>query len=357
MYCPIHNPSGGDYDPQRSQYKNRRHALTSEYGSGSVTLISTEKVPIAQQPYKPPEFFSPTAAGVVQLNNTKKITTDFAAITVTFGQEAKKTYVFNAKLLPSNSPARQISTALQYLTEERLYSRHERWVKQQRSGTNWVNSPTYGSVDLVRCHNDGKHHTPPSPGPVVGSTLWENHDISQAVTSQFVYITGFADKMISQREDKVFEYLAEQVKVIAEQQSLTLEERRALLLDRIARVNREMFISKFDNDTTPSNANDIIFHPLDLVSATINWVGPNQVDDVFVTRDNTSDLRDWFMSHDEFHTPNKQMFVNNGFIPASFENDGSIYMKSNVRMMPFHINEERLFVEATNDGNAKYFKW
>ena len=123
MYCPIHNPSGGDYDPLKSQYKNRRHALRKEFGSGSVTLISTERVPVVQQPYRPPAVVPQNAAGVVQLDNTKKITTDFAAITVTFGNEAKKTFVFNAKLLPSNSQARSIATALQYLTEERLYSR------------------------------------------------------------------------------------------------------------------------------------------------------------------------------------------------------------------------------------------
>lgn len=357
MYCPIHNPSGGDYDPQKSQYKNRRHAMTNEYGRGSVTLISTEKVPISQKPYNPPEVFSKDAAGVVQIDNTKKITTDFAAITVTFGSESKKTYVFNAKLLPSNSPARQVGTAIQYLTEERLYSRHERWVKQQRTGTAWVEAPTYGSIDIVRCYHDGKYHTPPSPGTFVGHSPWEIPEVSQAVTSQFVYMTGFKDKMVSQFEDKVFEFLANQVKTVAEQQNLTLEERRILLLDRIDKVNREMFIDKRDNSTTANNANDIIIHPLDLVGSTIKWVGLNRVDDVFVTRDNTSDMRDWFMPHDTFHIPNKQMFVDTGYQPASYETDGSVYIKSNVRMLPLYINEEKLHVESLLEDGSKYLYW
>lgn len=357
MYCPIHNPSGGDYDPQKSQYKNRRHALRQEYGKGSVTLISTEKVPIVQRPYNPPAVFSPDAAGVVQIDNTRKITTDFAAITVTFGNEVKKTFVFNAKLLPSNSPARSAVTAFQYLTEERLYSRMERWVKQQRSGTKWIESPTYGSVDVVRCYNDGKNHTPPSPGPLAGQKMWETTTENQAVTNTFAYMTGFRDKMIAQTEDKVFEFIANQVKTIADQQGLTLEERRILLLDRIDKVNREMFLHKKDEGNVSSNVNDYIIHPLDLVGSTIHWVGPNQVDSVFVSTENTADLRDWFMPHDEFHVPNKQMFVDSGFVPATFEQDGSIYIKSNVRMMPFYINEERLYVESTSTTNSKYFKW
>lgn len=357
MYCPIHNPSGGEYDPQKSQYKNRRHSLRQEYGGGSVTLISTEKVPIVQQPYKPPTVFSPDAAGVVQLDNTKKITSDFAAVTITFGNESKKTFVFNAKLLPSNSSARAVGTALQYLTEERLYSRAERWTKQQRAGTAWMDSPTYGSVDVVRCHHEGKYHTPPSPGPTVGQELWETDGIGQAVTNQFVYLTGFKDKMISQHEDKVFEFVTAQVKQIAEQQNLTLEERRLLLLDRIDKINREMFLDKRDEVTSANNVNDIIIHPLDLIGATIHWVGPNRVDDVFVTNENTSDLRNWFMNHDEFHVPNKQMFVDSGFIPATFEPDGSIYIKSNIRMMPLYINEERLYVESLTDGAVKYTNW
>lgn len=357
MYCPIHNPSGGDYDPLKSQYKNKRHALRQEYGTGSVTLISTERIPVVQRPYSPPAFFSPDAPGVVQIDNTRKITTDFAAITVTFGTEVKKTFVFNAKLLPSNSQARSIATALQYLTEERLYSRAERWVKQQRSGTNWLDSPTYGSVDAVRCHHEGKYHTPPSPGPIDGMPLWEDVAVSQAVTNQFVYLTGFKDKMISQHEDKVFEFLDAQVKQIADQQGLTLEERRILLKDRIDKVNREMFIGKNDVEGSASNVNDFIIHPLDLVGATIHWVGPNQVDNVFVSTDNTSDMRDWFMGHDTFHIPNKQMFTDAGYMPATFETDGSIYIKSNVRMMPFYINEERLYVESKSTDNTKYYNW
>lgn len=357
MYCPIHNPSGGDYDPLKSQYKNRRHALRQEYGTGSVTLISTERIPVVQRPYSPPAFFSPDAPGVVQIDNTRKITTDFAAITVTFGTEAKKTFVFNAKLLPSNSQARSAVTAIQYLTEERLYSRAERWVKQQRTGTNWLDSPTYGSVDVVRCHHEGKYHTPPSPGGCVGETMWEMETENQAVTNQFAYLTGFKDKMISQHEDKVFEFIENQVRGIAEQQSLTLEERKLLLKDRIDKVNREMFIHKSDEIGAASNVNDFIIHPLDLTGATIHWVGPNQVDDVFVSTENTTDMREWFMPHDEFHIPNKQMFVDNGYKPASFETDGSIYIKSNVRMMPFYINEEKLFVEANTQDNTKYVKW
>lgn len=357
MYCPIHNPSGGDYDPQKSQYKNRRHSLRSEYGSGSVTLISSEKVPIVQRPYTPPAAFDKDAAGVVQLDNTKKITTDFAAITVTFGSEPKKTYVFNVKLLPSNSPARQIGTALQYLTEERLYSRFERWVKQQRTGTNWYTAPTYGSVDIVRCHDEGKQHTPPTPGPTSNESGWEINEVSQAVTTQFVYMTGFNEKPTALFKDYVFTYITEQVRVAAIAQQLTLAEREALLLDRILRVNANMFIDKRDSNTIANNANDIIIHSLDLVGATINWVGPNRVDDVFVTRDNTSDMRDWFMGHDDFHVPNKQMFVDAGFQPASFETDGSIYIKSNVRMMKESINEEKLYVESLLTTGEKYLDW
>lgn len=357
MYCPIHNPSGGEYDPQKSQFKNRRHSLRQEYGSGSVTLISTEQVPIVQQPYRPPAVFSPDAAGVVQIDNTKKITTDFAAVTVSFGNEIKKTFVFNVKLLPSNSQARSASTALQYLTEERLYSRQERWTKQQRTGTRWAESPTYGSVDTVRCYHDGKYHTPPSPGTLVGQTMWESDAEQQAVTTQFVYLTGFKDKMISQHEDKVFEFVAGQVKQLADQQGLTLEERRNLLLERVDRINREMFIDKRDVVGTANNINDMIIHPLDLIGATIHWVGPNQVDDVFVTTDNTTDMRNWFMNHDEFHIPNKQMFVDSGFVPATFQPDGSIYIKSNVRMMPLYINEERLYVEALEGVTGKYLSW
>lgn len=357
MYCPIHNPSGGEYDPLKSQYKNRRHALTNQYGKGRVTLISTEKVPIKQRPYTPPETFSPDAAGVVQLDNTKKIITDFAAITVTFGNEVKKTFVFSAKLLPSNSPARQVSTAIQYLTQERLYSRSEKWVKQRRAGTEWIESPTYGSIDVVRCHHDGEHHTPPSPGPVGDDFLWENAATGQAVTTQFVYVTGFKDKMISQHEDKIFEFLNNQVQTIADQQNLTLAERELLLKDRINKVNNEMFIHRDDVAGTSQNINDFVIHPLDLVGATIHWVGPNQVDDVFVTLDNTSDMREWFMNHEDFHIPNKQMFVDNGFIPATFESDGSIYIRSNVRMMPFYINEEKVYVEANDETKQKYTSW
>src|SRR5699024_9159126 len=106
-----------------------------------------------------------------------------------------------------------------------------------------------------------------------------------------------------------------------------------------------------------NNVNDFIIHPLDLIGATIHWVGPNQVDDVFVSLDNTTDLREWFMSHDEFHVPNKQMFVDAGFIPATFEQDGSIYVKSNVRMMPFYINEEKLYIESLDESNVKYVNW
>lgn len=357
MYCPIHNPSGGDYDPQKSQYKNRRHSMTNEYGRGSVTLISSEKVPIVQKPYTPPETFDADAAGVVQLDNTRKITTDFAAMTVTFGTEGKKTYVFNVKLLPSNSPARQVGTAIQYLTEERMYSRFERWVKQQRSGSAWYQAPAYGSIGLVRCHAEGRYHTPASPGPVATEYAWENNASSQAVTSQFIYMTGFKDKMASQFKDSVFTFVAEQVRVAAINQSLTLLEREAYLMDRIQRVNAEMFIDRRDNTLTANNVNDIIIHPLDLVGTTITWVGLNRVDDVFVTRDNTSDMRDWFMGHDEFHVPNKQLFVDAGYRPASFETDGSIYIKSNVRMMKENINEEKLYVEALSTDGAKYLDW
>lgn len=357
MYCPIHNPSGGDYDPQKSQYKKRRHALMQEYGKGQVTLISTEKIPVVQKPYTPPEFFKADAPSVVQLDNTKKILSDFAAITVTFGDEAKKTFVFNVKFLPSNSPARGIITALQYLTEERLYSRHERWVKQQRPNTRWDKSPSYASVDIVRCFDEGRRHSPASPGPVIGERMWEFTGATQGVISQFAYLTGYNQKMIAMDESTVFEVIQDQVNTIAKQQNMTTEERAMLLKDRIAKVNKEMFTHYKDSSEYPSTMNDVIIHKLDLVGAAVEWVGPNTVDTVFLTTENTADLREWFMDHDAFYVANQQMFVDLGYKPAEFLADDSIYIKSNVRINPFYINEERVFVETRSEQEMVFTNW
>ena len=357
MYCPIHNPSGGDYDPKKAQYKNRSHSIRQEFGRSSVTTISTERVPVVQKPFTPPDHIDPDAPSVVQLDNTRKIVSDFAAITITAGDENKRTFVFNAKLLASNSPARQIATALMYVTEERFYNRSERWAKQQRDGTNWLAVPTYASVDVVRCYDQGKFHTPPSPGPVGSQAMWESLQLTQPVTNDFVYLTGFKDTPIAQTKDYVFEYIQAEVNQIANDNKLTLEDREALLLSRIKKINTEMFLDVRNGKNLPRNYNDVIIHPLDLVSAALVWVGPNRVDDVFVTRDNTADLRNWFMPHNSFHVPNKQMFVDNGFNLADFNTDGSITIKSNVRMFSNFINEEKLYMETKYPDRGKYTDW
>lgn len=357
MYCPIHNPSGGDYDPLKEQYKIKTIVMRQETRHGFVTSSSSERVPIVRRPFKMPDNMPEDAPSVVQLDNTRKITNDFAAITISAGIEPKRTYIFNAKLLPSNSPARQISTALMYVTEERFYNRFERFAKQNRNNSGWLTAQSYASVDVMRCHDEGKYHTPPSPGPTSTKKMWELMGDSQAVSTEFVYLTGFKDKPVALTEDYLFSYIEEEINREVKQSNLTIAEKQLLIADKINQVNSQMFIDRRDNIKLPANYNDIIIHPLDLLTTGITWVGENRVDLSFVNKDNTNDLKEWFMPHEQFHLANKQFFVDNGFNLAEFRTDGSIYIKSNVRMDKSFINNEKSFFESNSLENEKYLDW
>ena len=356
MYCPILNPSGGDYDPLKEQYKIKTIVMRQETRHGFVTSSSSEKVPIVRKPFTMPEFMPEDAPSVVQLDNTRKITNDFAAITISAGTEAKRTYIFNAKLLASNSPARQISTALMYVTEERLYNRFERFAKQNRNNSGWMTAQTYASVDVMRCHDEGKFHTPPSPGPTSSKHMWEIMAESQAVSTEFVYLTGFKDKPAALTEDYLFSYIEDEINREVKQSNLTLAERQLLIIDKINKVNNTMFLDRRENAKLAANYNDVIIHPLDLLTTPITWVGDNRVDLSFVNKENTNDLKDWFMQHEQFHLANKQFYVDNGFNLAEFRTDGSIYIKSNIRMDKSFIAAEKSFVESNNEG-VVYTDW
>ena len=357
MYCPIHNPSGGEYSPMKEQYKTKRIVMRQETRYGMVSSSTTQNVPIERRPFKMPDNMPLDAPSVVQIDNSKKITSDFAAITISAGTEPKRTYIFNVKLLPSNSPARQISTALMYLTEERFYNRFERFAKQNRNNSNWLNAQSIASVDVMRCHAEGKFHTPPSPGPIAGAPMWEVMANAQAVSSEYVYMTGFKDKPIALTEDYLFSYVLDEVNRETKEKTLSISERSKLILDKVNAINTAMFIDRRDNNKLPANYNDVIIHPLDLIGASIIWVGTDRVDNAFVNKDNTADLHDWFMEHTHFHLPNKQYFVDNGFDLAEFRADGSIYIKSNVRMTKDYINNEKSYFESNSTTNEKYIDW
>ena len=355
MYCPIHNPSGGVYDPTKVQFKKRRHALKQEYGKGSVTTISTERIPVLPKPFVPPLMVSPTAPGVAQLDNMKKITTDYAAITMAIGSASANTYIFNIKLLPSNSPARQIVTALLYASNGQLYNRFDTWVKQRRAGTNWANATAVGSVDIVRCYDEGRQHTPPSPGPVLSQSMWED-TIMQAVTSQFAYITGYAGPMQLQTLDKPFAYVQAQVMIESERLGLTLAERSILLQSRIDAMQAE-YVSTRDTITDIPVDFNITISPLDLIGKPLIWVGGNAAGDGFINNANTSDLKDWFMHSDEMHIPNKQMYSDRGYAFADTRLDGTIEIKSNSGFQMTPINEEKLYFESQGDSSTRYTSW
>ena len=355
MYCPIHNPSGGVYDPSKAQYKNRRHAIKKEFGKGSVTTISTEKIPVLPKPFKAPAFIAPDAPGVVQLDNAKKITTDYAAITMSVGNAAARTYIFNIKLLPSNSPARQIVTALLYVSNGVFYNRFDSWVKQRRIGTNWETATACASVDIVRCYDEGRHHTPPSPGPIVGEAMWEDTP-PQPVTSQFAYLTGFGKPVQLQTVQKPFSYVQAQVTAEASRLGLSLSEREVLLQERIDAIQKEyVFDAKAIEETLLDYT--ITIYPLDLVSKALVWVGGNAAGDGFVNNANTSDLREWFTPNEEMHTINKQMYADLGYSFADFKLDGSITIRSNSAFSMIPINEEKLFVESNGDSTTRFTAW
>lgn len=357
MYCPIHNPSGGDYDPLKEQFKTKRVVMRHETRYGVVTSSTTQNVPIIRKPFKMPDNMPADAPSVVQLDNSKKITSDFAAITITAGTEPKRTYIFNVKLLPSNSPARQISTAIMYATEERFYNRFDRWAKQNRNNSNWLKAQSLVSIDVMRCHDEGKFHTPPSPGPVAGQKMWEILENSQSVSTEYAYVTGFKNKPVALTSDYIFKYIENDVNNTVKTKNLSAQERLDLINTKINEVNSNMFIDRRDNDKNPLNYNDVIIHPLDLVTANIVWVGINRVDNAFINKENTADLRTWFLSHDQFHLANKQYFVDNGFNLAEFLTDGSIYIKSNIRMDKSYINSEKNYVESLSESGEKYTDW
>lgn len=355
MYCPIHNPSGGVYDPTKVQFKKRRHALKQEYGSGTVTTISTEKIPVIPKPFVPPLLVSPNAPGVAQLDNMKKITTDYAAITMSIGAGPANTYIFNIKLLPSNSPARQIVTALLYASNGQFYNRFDTWVKQRRAGTNWLNATAVASVDIVRCYDEGRHHTPPSPGPLLGHAMWEDTEM-QAVTSQFAYITGFGKPPQLQTLDKPFGHVQAQVMIEAERLGLTLAERSILLQTRIDAMQAEYVISRETVSDIPVDFT-ITISPLDLVGKPLIWVGGNAAGDGFINNANTSDLKDWFVNSENMHIPNKQMYADLGYAFADARLDGTIEIKSNSGFKMTPINEEKLYHESQGDSSTRYTSW
>ena len=341
MYCPIHNPSGGKYDPRKSQFKTVVYTVPNVTAGGTVWTRVSEKVPIVQKPFSYPDNLKADAACVAQLDNTKKIITDFAAITASFGEEAKRTYIINAKLLPSNSPARYVSTLLAYLTNERIYNRYDRFTKLNRRGNDWYLTPAYGSIDVMRCISEGSNHSPPGIGGTNKTFIGDSLEDTQAVTLEYCYLTGFNHRPDVATTDNPPLYLQSSVLQAKQERNLTLAETESLLKERIDDLNESAFTKSKLIASVTSAQNDMVFYPLDLLDTPLVWIDGNEVDPAFISVDNCSDLIDWFMPNDQFHVPNKQHYVDNGFDLATFNVDGSIKIRSNTRLDMRWIDREK----------------